>query len=88
MNPNRLKYFLQDGSNDLNIYAGDWWMANQTMERALIFSGYSVNHVWGEGQHNGKQGNSVFPEAMRWLWKDWPSVTVPAATKNQMLRIY
>ena len=83
--PKPIKIFLQDGSNDLNIYAGDWWMANQTMERALIFSGYSVNHAWGEGQHNGKQGNSVFPEAMRWLWKDWPSVTVPAATKNQML---
>jgi hypothetical protein len=24
--------FLQDGSNDLNIYAGDWWKANETME--------------------------------------------------------
>ena len=83
--PKPIKIFLQDGSNDLNIYAGDWWMANQTMERALIFSGYGVNHVWGEGQHNGKQGGSVFPEAMRWLWKDWPGVTVPGATKNQML---
>ena len=41
-----IKIFLQDGSNDLNIYAGDWWMANQTMERALIFSGYSV-HMYG-----------------------------------------
>jgi len=83
--PKPIKIFLQDGSNDLNIYAGDWWMANQTMERALIFSGYAVNHVWGDGQHNGKQGGSVFPEAMRWLWKDWPGVTVPGATKNQML---
>ncbi|MEJ0083133.1 MAG: hypothetical protein WDM78_19795 [Puia sp.] len=59
--PRPIKIFLQDGSNDLNIYAGDWWMANQTMERALIFSGYQVNHVWGEGQHNGKQGTSIFP---------------------------
>jgi gluconolactonase len=83
--PRPIKIFLQDGSNDLNIYAGDWWMANQTMERALIFSGYHVNHVWGEGQHNGKQGTSVFPEAMRWLWKDWPKTTVPGITKNQML---
>jgi gluconolactonase len=83
--PRPIKIFLQDGSNDLNIYAGDWWMANQTMERALVFSGYHVNHVWGEGQHNGKQGTSVFPEAMRWLWKDWPKTTVPGDTKNQML---
>jgi gluconolactonase len=80
-----IRIFLQDGANDLNIYAGDWWMANQTMERALIFSGYSVQHVWGEGQHNGKQGSSVFPDAMRWLWKDWPAPTQTGSTKNQVL---
>lgn len=83
--PRSIKIFLQDGSNDLNIYAGDWWMANQTMERALIFSGYSVEHIWGEGQHNGKMGNSIFPAAMRWLWKDWPLATKTGTTKNQML---
>lgn len=83
--PRPIKIFLQDGSNDLNIYAGDWWMANQTMERALIFSGYEVQHAWGEGEHNGKQGNSVFPEAMRWLWKDWPKTKMGYSTKNSML---
>ena len=85
--PKPLKIFLQDGSNDLNIYAGDWWMANQTMERALVFAGYRVNHVWGEGQHNGQQGRAIFPLAMRWLWKDWPTrKPMPVdPTKNQML---
>jgi gluconolactonase len=83
--PKAIKIFMQDGSNDLNIYAGDWWMANQTMERALLFSGYSVQHVWGEGQHNGKMGTSIFPTAMRWLWKDWPMSIKPGLTKNQML---
>ncbi len=60
---------MQDGANDLNIYAGDWWMANQTMLRALTFAGYEVKHQWGEGGHNGKQGTSLFPEAMRYLWE-------------------
>jgi gluconolactonase len=83
--PRPIKIFLQDGSSDLNIYGGDWWMANQTMERALIFSGYTVQHVWGEGQHSGKQGSAIFPEAMRWLWKDWPQTTKTGTTKNQML---
>ena len=83
--PKPIKIFLQDGSGDLNIYAGDWWMANQTMERALVFSGYTVKHVWGEGKHNGMQGTAVFPEAMRWLWKDWPATTKPLWTNNQML---
>ncbi|HWA25778.1 MAG TPA: SMP-30/gluconolactonase/LRE family protein [Lacunisphaera sp.] len=71
--PKPIRVFLQDGSNDLNIYAGDWWMANQTMERALIYSGYEVAHAWGEGGHNGKHQASVFPDAMRFLWKGWPT---------------
>ena len=33
--PKPLRIFLQDGTNDLNIYCGDWWMENQTMNRAL-----------------------------------------------------
>ncbi|MEO8416933.1 MAG: SMP-30/gluconolactonase/LRE family protein, partial [Ginsengibacter sp.] len=83
--PKPLRIFLQDGSNDLNIYAGDWWKANETMERALTFSGYEVEHVWGEGQHNGKQGTSIFPQAMRWLWKGWPQPIKAGNSKNQVL---
>ncbi len=71
--PKPLRVFLQDGSADLNIYGGDWWMANQAMERALTFAGYEVNHVWGEGGHSGKQATELFADAMRWLWKDWPA---------------
>ena len=70
--PKPLRVFLQDGNHDLNIYCGDWWIANQGMLSALEFSGYEVNHVWGEGGHNGKHGGAIFPDAMRWLWKDWP----------------
>ncbi len=68
-----LRVFLQDGSGDLNIYGGDWWMANQEMQRALKFAGYEVEHVWGEGGHNGKHAAAVFPQALRWLWKGWPA---------------
>ncbi|HEX5025110.1 MAG TPA: SMP-30/gluconolactonase/LRE family protein, partial [Agriterribacter sp.] len=83
--PKPIRIFLQDGSNDLNIYAGDWWKANELMERALKFSGYEVNHVWGEDGHNGKHGTAVFPQAMRWLWKDWPRAVTNSSTKNQFL---
>lgn len=83
--PKPLRIFLQDGANDLNIYGGDWWMANQTMERALIFAGYEVNHIWGEGAHNGRHGTAIFPDAMRWLWKDWPAPVKTGASKNPML---
>ncbi len=52
--PKPIRVFLQDGSNDLNIYGGDWWIANQAMQRSLAFAGYEVKHVWGEGGHNGQ----------------------------------
>jgi len=84
--PKPIRIFLQDGSNDLNIYGGDWWKANETMERALAFAGYEVNHVWGEGGHNGKQGTALFPQAMRWLWKGWPSNVAAGASQNQVLK--
>ncbi|HXB95214.1 MAG TPA: SMP-30/gluconolactonase/LRE family protein [Puia sp.] len=83
--PRPIRIFLQDGSGDLNIYGGDWWMANQTMERALLFAGYEVRHAWGEGGHSGAQGTSVFPEAMRWLWKDWPHPVNNGNSANQVL---
>lgn len=83
--PKPIRVFLQDGVNDLNIYAGDWWKANEMMERSFIFAGYEVNHVWGEGAHNGKQATSIFPEAMRWLWKNWPAPVAKGNSKNQFL---
>ncbi len=83
--PKPLRIFLQDGANDLNIYAGDWWMANQAMERSLVFSGYEVEHVWGDGMHSGKHGTAIFPDAMRWLWKDWPKPVKAGSSKNTLL---
>ncbi len=80
-----IKVFLQDGSNDQNAYGGDWWFANQMMERSLIFAGNPVMHAWGEGGHNGKQSLAVFPAAMRWLWKDYPQPVTLQKTKNPYL---
>ena len=71
--PKPIRIFLQDGTNDLNIYAGDWWMVNQEMERAFQFSGYDVNHAWGSGAHDGNLATQVFPDALRWLWRDYPA---------------
>jgi sugar lactone lactonase YvrE len=83
--PKPIRIFLQDGANDINAYGGDWWMANQTMERALTFAGYQVQHVWGDGGHNGKHATAIFPDAMRWLWKDWPQPVKAGQTKNATL---
>ncbi|HSV12781.1 MAG TPA: alpha/beta hydrolase-fold protein, partial [Tepidisphaeraceae bacterium] len=71
--PKTIRIFLQDGSNDNNHYGGDWWMANNEMQRALTFAGYEVNHAWGTGKHEHTQADAVFADAMRWIWKDWPA---------------
>ena len=84
--PKPIRIFMQDGSSDLNIYAGDWWMANQTMERAFTFAGYDVNHIWGDGAHNGKHATAIFPDALRWLWKDWPNKVTKGNSQNQTLK--
>ena len=87
--PKPLRVFLQDGSKDGwpgGLEFGDWWMSNQEMERALTFSGYEVNYAWGVLGHNGRQGESILPGVMRWLWKDWPSPIPAGSSQNSMLR--
>ncbi len=85
--PKPIRVFLQDGSSDLNIYGGDWWMANQEMERAFRFAGYEVNHDWGTGGHSGDHATRIFPDAMRWLWKDWPAPVKAGLGSTQLQEI-
>lgn len=72
-----IRVYLQDGSHDNNIYGGDWWVSNQQILSALKFSGYDVAHVWGEGGHNGKHSTAILPDALRWLWRDYPEPIRP-----------
>ena len=83
--PRAIRVFQQDGSNDLNIYGGDWWEANQMMDRALTFADYEHKSEWGDNGHSGKQGTMLFPDAMRFLWRDWPAPVKAGASKNGML---
>jgi hypothetical protein len=45
--PKPLRVFVQDGKNDLNIYAGSWVVANQDMAAALSYAGYDTKFVVG-----------------------------------------
>jgi gluconolactonase len=71
--PKPLRLFLQDGEHDNNIYAGNWWIANQDMLSALEYAGYDVRHAWGDGEHNSRHATAIFPDVLRWLWRDWPA---------------
>jgi len=78
-----IRIFLQDGRND-NRGVGrngqydetrDWFLQNVRLMRALTDKGYEVNYTWGIGRHGQKQGGAIFPDMMRWLWRDQPVST-------------
>jgi len=85
--PKPIRIFMEDGMNDewAGAEMGDWWMSNLTMYRALSFAGYDVNHTWGAGTHNGTHAASIFPDAMRWMWRDWPAPITPKSPSNRVL---
>lgn len=70
--PRPLRVFLQDGKNDLNNFAGSWVNANRDMADALQFAGYDYKYVLGDEGHNARHGGAILPEALRWLWRDYP----------------
>lgn len=67
-----IRIHLQDGTNDLDNLHGNWPLSNQQMAAALKFKGYDYAFVMGDGGHNRKHGGAIFPEVMRWLWRDHP----------------
>jgi enterochelin esterase family protein len=65
-----IRIFQQDGSNDIVNAAGSWPEANKAMAAALKEKGYDHKFVFGEGVHSGNHGTQLFPDAMRWMWRD------------------
>lgn len=86
--PRPLRIFLQDGSNDQNIYGGNWFIANQDMLSALEWAGYDVNHAWGDGGHNQKHASAIFPDVMRWLWRDYPAPIKANPNRTSKSKVY
>jgi enterochelin esterase family protein len=66
-----LRVFLQSGANDLDVVFGNWPLANQEMASALAYRGYDYQYVFGEGGHSLKHGGAIFPDTLRWLWRDF-----------------
>ena len=69
-----IRVYLQDGSNDLNNEYGNWSLANQQMFSALKFKEYDVKFDFGKAGHDGFHGGATFPDAMRWIWRDYSGV--------------
>jgi len=81
--PKPLRVFLQDGRNDQNVYAGNWFLANEEVYSALQYAGYESTFVVGTEGHNAKHGSAILPDALRWLWKDYPRPVSKPALVNE-----
>jgi gluconolactonase len=79
--PKPIRIFMQDGTADHIVpaepygvaFAGSWPINNQVMYEALEFAGYDVKLVMGTDGHSTKQGGAILPDALRWLWRDYPA---------------
>lgn len=75
--PKPLRIFLQDGASDLRSSPGNrrpgwnWVIGNFNLAAALEEKDYDYKYVFGEGGHNGNHGGVIFPDTMRWLWRDY-----------------
>ncbi len=74
-----LRVFLVDGRNDNRSLhadgtydqARDWFYQNVRMQQALRGKRVTTwNYSWGIQRHGQKMLATVFPEMMRWLWRD------------------
>jgi enterochelin esterase family protein len=65
-----IRVYQQDSSGDLDNPFGNWPLANKQMHAALQYMGYDARFDFVEGYgHNSNYGGSVFPEALKWLWR-------------------
>jgi enterochelin esterase-like enzyme/sugar lactone lactonase YvrE len=66
-----IRAFLTTATQDMENCAGDWYLLDQEMDKALTFAGY--DHIFRPvtGPHCAGW-NDLFPEAMRFVWRDWP----------------
>lgn len=87
-NPKPLRVFLQDGENDINLTEGSWTLANMTMASALMFARYDHRFELGTGGHDLKHGGEIFPDTLRWLWRDYPGVTSVQAGPNSVVGLW
>ena len=66
-----IRAYLTTGTQDMENCAGDWFLLDQEMDKALRFSGYDYFFRIINGGHVAGYYD-YFPEAMSFLWKDWP----------------
>ncbi len=79
-----IRVFQQDSSGDLDNPFGHWPTANKQLHAALKYMGYDCRFDFAEGYgHNSNHGGSIFPEALKWLWRK-DATTPEIVTKGDL----
>jgi len=66
-----IRAYLTTGTRDMENCAGDWFLIDQEMDKALRFSGYDYFFRIINGGHVAGYYD-YYREAMAFLWRDWP----------------
>ncbi len=66
-----IRGFFTTATRDMENCAGDWFLVDQEMDKALKFSGYDYQFRTIEGRHVAGYGEH-WQEAMAYLWRGWP----------------
>ncbi|MFM7976310.1 MAG: alpha/beta hydrolase-fold protein [Pirellula sp.] len=69
--PKPIRVYMSDTSGDIDNPFGSWPWSNQLMASSLKYMGYDLRFDWTDGYaHNDDYGSSLFPDAMKWLWRN------------------
>ena len=66
-----IRSFLTTATRDMENCAGDWFLVDQEMDKALKFSGYDYQFRTVDGRHVAGYMEH-WQEAMAYLWRGWP----------------
>ena len=66
-----IRGYFTTATHDMENCAGDWFLLDQEMDKALKFSGYDYFFRIVEGRHVAGYMD-YWREAMAYLWKGWP----------------
>lgn len=83
-----IRAYLTTGTRDMENVAGDWFLVDQEMDKALKFSGYDYQFRIIDGGHGAGYADE-WQEAMAFLWKNWPEKVKagPSAPRAQEILI-
>jgi len=71
-----IRVWMEDGSMDLENNHGSWPLQNIQLANSLKMREYDFRFRFGNAQHSSVNGDSMLPEALTWLWRDYdPSKT-------------